>query len=404
MKDKNLEHKQADNKTTHSHSHDSVNHSHSHDSESPSHSHDHSHDGGAHLFHSHSHAQPNELLGKGFTTNPAVRITWIGLLVNVAMAGSKAVGGVVFHSQALIADAIHSLSDMVADFLTLATVNVALKEGSVTRFPMGYGKIEAVGTFLVSGVLLFAGFSVGWSSLLQVFEYTLPPQMFEWVSMIQVHSHSHGVMDASGDAHSHSHAAHANPQEVQMPNINAAWLALGSIGVKEVLYRKTMQVADETNSKVLVANAWHHRVDSLTAAVAFVTVMGGVLFDLAWLDAVGGGLVSILIVHAGWGSFKEAWYELVDRSDPPASEHYQQIRLLVESEVSTAAASLRQSFTVKDLSVLSAGARFNLILHLETDKNVPLQEIIDFERELLEGIKESNRYVGKVFVDYNIRQ
>ncbi|QEL62396.1 hypothetical protein CJJ09_004572 [Candidozyma auris] len=147
MKEKNSEHKQADHKTTHSHSHDSVNHSHSHDSESPSHSHDHSHDGGAHLFHSHSHAQPNELLGKGFTTNPAVRITWIGLLVNVAMAGSKAVGGVVFHSQALIADAIHSLSDMVADFLTLATVNVASKEGSVTRFPMGYGKIEAVGTF-----------------------------------------------------------------------------------------------------------------------------------------------------------------------------------------------------------------------------------------------------------------
>ncbi|PVH23840.1 hypothetical protein CXQ85_004134 [Candidozyma haemuli] len=385
----------------HTHSHGSKpetaahEHGHGHEHEHE-HSHDHDHGG---VFHSHSHSQPNELLGKGFTTNPAVRITWIGLLVNVAMAGSKAVGGVVFHSQALIADAIHSLSDMVADFLTLATVNVASKEGTTTKFPMGYGKIEAVGTFLVSGVLLAAGISVGWTSLLQILEYTIPASAFEWVASVPIHGHSHGVLEGGGEGHSHSHVS----GEPQLPNINAAWLALGSIGVKEVLYRKTMAVADQTNSKVLVANAWHHRVDSLTAGVAFVTVMGGVLFDLAWLDAVGGGLVSILIIHAGWGSFKEAWYELVDRSDPPASEHYQQIRQIVENEVASAAQNVDQRFTVKDLSVLSAGARFNLILHLTSDSNVPLQEIIDFERELLDGIRQSNRYVGKVFVEYDLK-
>lgn len=372
--------------TKHDHKHD---HDHSHKDES--HGHSHSEDGHSHgVFHSHSH-QPNELLGKGFTTNPAVRITWIGLLVNVAMAGSKAVGGVVFHSQALIADAIHSLSDMVADFLTLATVNVASKEGSVTNFPLGYGKIEAVGTFLVSGVLLAAGVSVGWTSLLQIFEYSLPPQAYEWVALVPIHGHSHGGVEG------HTH----DVDGPQLPNINAAWLALGSIGVKEVLYRKTMDVADETNSKVLVANAWHHRVDSLTAAVAFVTVMGGVLFNLAWLDAVGGGLVSILIIHAGWGTFKEAWFELVDRSDPPALEHYQQIRLIVETEVALSQ-SADQRFAVKDLSVLSAGARFNLVLHLTLEGNVPLQEIIEFEKTLLDGIRQSNRYVGKVFVEYEM--
>lgn len=356
------------------------------------HSHDHAHSHDEHgLFHGHSHShQPNELLGKGFTTNPAVRITWIGLLVNVAMAGSKAVGGVVFHSQALIADAIHSLSDMVADFLTLATVNVASKEGTSTHFPLGYGKIEAVGAFLVSGVLLAAGVSVGWTSLLQIFEYLLPPQAYEWVSAVPIHGHSHGV-----EGHTH------DVDGPQLPDINAAWLALGSIGVKEVLYRKTMDVADQTNSKVLVANAWHHRVDSLTAAVAFVTVMGGVLFDLVWLDAVGGGLVSILIIHAGWGSFKEAWYELVDRSDPPALEHYQQIREIVETEVVQSQAA-DQDFAVKELSVLSAGARFNLVLHLTLKSDVPMLEIIEFEKTLVDGIRQSNRYVGKVFVEYEM--
>lgn len=395
--------------TSNGHSHDS--HSHSHNPHSHSHDpHSHTHEGG--LFHSHSHSQPNELLGKGFTTNPAVRITWIGLLVNVAMAGSKAVGGVIFHSQSLVADAIHSLSDMVADFLTLATVNVALKEGSFNKFPLGYGKIESVGTFMVSAVLLFAGISVGWSSLLQIFLYTLPPQIYEYVSMFQLHTHSHGVpgtavTDASSaavDAHSHSHALLPTAvAPAQMPNINAAWIALASIGVKEALFRKTMKVADETNSKVLVANAWHHRVDSLTAAVAFVTVLGGNLFNLAWLDGVGGGLVSILIIHAGWGSFRDAWYELIDRSDPPSSEHYATMKEIVVDELETVALSLGKELEFDEISVMSAGARTNLFLRFTTSRNFTLDEMNQFEKDLLAGIKSKDRYVGKVFVDYKIR-
>ena len=92
-------------------------HSHSHDSE---HSHSHSHSGASMLHHhKHSMHEPNELLAGGASaikTNPAVRITWIGLLVNVTLAISKGIGGVYFHSQALVADAIHSVSDMLADF------------------------------------------------------------------------------------------------------------------------------------------------------------------------------------------------------------------------------------------------------------------------------------------------
>lgn len=384
------------------HQHD---HQHSH---SEHNEHEHSHEGG--LFHSHSHLGPNELLGKGFTTNSAVRITWIGLLVNVAMAGTKAVGGVVFHSQSLIADAVHSLSDMFADFLTLATVNVASKEGSFNRFPLGYGKIESVGTFLVSAVLLFAGISIGWSSLLQIFLFTLPPQIYEWVSMVQIHSHSHSVTETAAvadplsavDHHSHPHGLPATTT-TQMPNLNAAWIALASIGVKEVLFRKTMKVADETNSKVLVANAWHHRVDSLTAAVAFVTVLGGNLFNLAWLDGVGGGLVSILIIHAGWGSFRDAWYELIDRSDPVDSEHYNNMKRIVEEELQTVALSLGKELEFDEISVLSAGARTNLFLRFTTDRNFTLEEMNEFEKDLLDGIKQKDRYIGKVVVDYKIR-
>lgn len=330
-----------------------------------------------------------------------MRITWIGLLVNVAMAGSKAVGGVVFHSQALFADAIHSLSDMVADFLTLATVNVALKKGT-EKYPLGYGKLESVGTFMVSGVLLFAGITVGWSSLLQIFEYTLPTYLYDYVLVIQVHSHTH--FESHVEAPEHLDHSHSHEAKTQIPNINAAWLALGSIVVKELLYRKTLKVAVETNSKVLVANAWHHRVDSLTAGVAFLTVTSGVLFGVAWLDAVGGVLVSILIINAGWGTFRESWFELVDRSNLPSTEHYATMKLIVETEVQNVEQALGAGFEVSDISVLSAGARTNLVVKLTTPTNVTLDIMNHLERDLVAGIRDKDRYVGKVFVEYELRK
>ncbi|GEQ69123.1 hypothetical protein JCM33374_g2794 [Metschnikowia sp. JCM 33374] len=386
-----------------SHTVEAQSHSHSHETEASTHDHDHSH-AATSLFHSHSHShQPNELLGKGFLTNPAVRITWIGLAVNIIMAGTKAVGGVYFHSQALIADAIHSVSDMIADFLTLATVNVASKEGSYTKFPLGYGKIESVGTFAVAGVLLFAGVTVGWSSLLQIAEIFLPSQIYEHLSVLQVHSHSHSLGPEVPSAHLHSHES-VGSVEKAVPNINAAWLALGSIGIKEILYRKTMSIANQTNSKVLIANAWHHRVDSLTAGVAFITVTSGVLLGWSWLDAVGGLLVSVLIIKAGWGSFRDAWYELVDRSAEPKSDDYTQIKSIVDIEVQNVSKSMETGFKMTDFSVLTAGARSNLILKLTTDKDITLSSINDLEHELVAGIKEKDKNVGKVFIEYYLNE
>ena len=170
--------------------------------------------------------------------------------------------------------------------------------------------------------MLFAGVSVGWSSLLQIFEFVLPAHLYEIASHIHIgHDHSHTDLGNVGGGHSHSHVDGVGADLTahrEIPNINAAWLAGGSIIAKELLYRKTMKIAVQTNSKVLVANAWHHRVDSLTAVVALLTVTGGVLFNVAWLDSIGGIAVSFLIIKAGWDSMKEAWFELIDRGENQA--------------------------------------------------------------------------------------
>lgn len=352
------------------------------------------------LFHSHTH-QHNELLRKGFLTNPAVRITWIGLVVNVLMVAAKGVGGVHFHSQALVADAIHSVSDTVADFLTLATVNFVSKEGLFSKFPLGYGKIESVGTFLVSTVLLAAGLSVGWSSLLQILEMLLPTTIYEYLLVFQVHSHLH-----FGTSHDHNNTV---SNERHLSDINAAWLALALIGVKELLYHKTMAVAKKTHSSVLAANAWHHRVDSLTAGVAAVSVTLGVLLGISWLDAVGGLLVSTVIVNVGLGTLFQACYELVDRGADPASEQYQQVKLVVEEAVATVAESVSTSGGLGDMnlqmvefSLLPAGARSNVIIKMAADGSPSLAAVCAMEEELIDRIKLNDKSVGKVFIDYRV--
>lgn len=151
-----------------------------------------------------------------------MRITRIGLFVNLSMAIGKFIGGYIFHSQALVADAYHALTDLVSDFMTLGTVSWSLKPPS-ERFPNGYGKVESIGALGVSSLLLCGGAFMGLNAL-----QVLLTQFFPEAAETLAHS---GLL-GHGHSHGHSHGV-----EALGPNINAAWLAGGSIIVKEWLYR-----------------------------------------------------------------------------------------------------------------------------------------------------------------------
>lgn len=252
-----------------------------------SHSHGHGH---------HHHSHDNTYLLSANKKDAGVRITRIGLYVNLGMAVSKGFGGYVFNSQALIADAIHSLTDLVSDIMTLATVSWSLKPPS-ERFPTGYGKVESLGSLGVSGILLGGGFMMGLSALIALCQQFFP-EAAEMAAHWGVLPHSHG--------HHHHH-------DDLGPNINAAWLAGGSILIKEWLYRATLKIAKEKKSSVLASNAYHHRVDSLTAFVALLMIAGSnVLNNASWMDPVGGLVISLMVVQAGWGNTKAALFELAD--------------------------------------------------------------------------------------------
>ena len=176
------------------------------------------------LSHQHHHHDNTYLISTN-KKDAGVRITRIGLYVNFCMAIGKGLGGYLLNSQALVADAFHSLTDLVSDFLTLATVSWSLKPPT-SRFPGGYGKIESLGSLGVSSLLLAGGIGLGWHS-----GEILYSQFFlDAASSMAEHGHSHG---GGIFGHSHSH----NPADMGIPNIHAAWIAGGSIIVKEYLYR-----------------------------------------------------------------------------------------------------------------------------------------------------------------------
>ncbi|PGH17130.1 hypothetical protein AJ79_01268 [Helicocarpus griseus UAMH5409] len=258
------------------------------------HSHGHGH---GHGHHHHHH--DNVYLTSKNKNDPGVRITRIGLLSNLAMAIGKGFGGYIFNSSALIADAYHAITDMVSDFMTLATVSLSLKPPS-SRFPMGYGKVESIGALGVSSLLLCGGVLMGLNAM-----EVLLTQFFPAIA----ESAAHLGLLGHGHSHGHSHGGH----EVLGPNINAAWLAAGSILVKESLYHATMKIARQRKSSVLASNAVHHRVDSLTSFVALLTIGGAhILPDASWLDPVGGLIISMMVIKAGWGNTKTSLLELAD--------------------------------------------------------------------------------------------
>ncbi|KAF4982388.1 hypothetical protein FZEAL_1977 [Fusarium zealandicum] len=262
---------------------------------SHSHQHDHGH-GHSHGIMGHHHHHDNAYLTSANKDDPGVRITRIGLLSNLGMAVAKFAGGWAFNSKAMTADAWHSITDLASDVLTLATVTWSLKPPS-DRFPMGFGKVESLGSLGVSGMLLAGGLYMGWDSGMSLYGHFYPEA-------------AHDIIGHAGHGHGHSHGAAA----LGIPSMHAAWLAAGTICIKEWLYHATMKVARERKSSVLASNAIHHRVDSLTGFVTLAAIMGAnAVENAAWLDPVGGLLISMMVIHAGCGNTIAAFCELADQ-------------------------------------------------------------------------------------------
>lgn len=218
----------------------------------------------------------------------AARVTKWGVATNVSLAMMKYFAGTLTASSALIADAAHSLSDLLTDMITLFVVDAARIPPDEDH-PYGHGRFEAVGSLMVSIILAGTATGVGWSSFNVLAEW--------WTS---------GVIE--------------NGLTTSGYGAVAVLACVTSLISKEALYHATVRVGHDIGSPTLLANAWHHRSDALSSVAALLGV-GGSLAGVPWLDPAAGILVSCLVAKAGLEIGWQALEEVTDKVDPSANTH-----------------------------------------------------------------------------------
>ena len=226
------------------------------------------------------------------------RITLVGSVCNLLLTVFKFVAGIAGHSAAMLADAVHSLTDLVSDFIVLVMVHIAgLPQDCNHEY--GHGKFESLATVAIGLLLLAAGLGIGWQGTVAVWQY------------------AHG-------------------QALSTPEPVALWAALVSIAVKEALYWYTIAGGRRYRSHAVEANAWHHRSDALSSVGTALGVGGALLLGPAWavLDPLAALVVCIFIVRAAIALMIPAFNELLDRSLPEAEEQFIRQTILAEPGVS----------------------------------------------------------------------
>ncbi|MBN1500619.1 MAG: cation transporter [Spirochaetes bacterium] len=211
-------------------------------------------------------------------SSSAIKVTYIGSVINVMLTLAKFIAGVAGNSRAMIADAVHSLSDFVTDIVVIASLFISGKPEDEDH-DYGHGKFETLATALI-GIALFAvGSGIIYSSSLTVYHYI-------------------------------------NGSEIKKPGTIAIAAAALSVIVKELLYRYTKIHAEKLNSSALLANAWHHRSDAFSSIATLTGISAAVFFGEKFriCDPLAGIFVSILIIKVSVSITKDSFNELMEAS------------------------------------------------------------------------------------------
>jgi len=326
------------------------------------------------------------------------RVTLVGLGANVLLTSAKGAAGWYMNSAALLADAGHSLSDLLGDFVVLFSWRLSRRPPS-RRYPFGLAKFETVGTGLVSILLLAGALGIGSHSLsllLSVLSETalsMPASPLQ-TALLSITAAAHNVPGLGLiAAHTHSHA-HGH-----VLDLNAAWFAAASIVSKEWLFRITRKVADQENSPVLLANAYHHRSDAYSSVVAFVAILGSGWFPALPLDPIGGFLVSIVIFQQGLSIFRGAFYEMTDASAPEP----------VLRSFSSSLDKLREDPHIKSsflhfhgLRARRAGSQLFVNLHVGVPGTLMAFELSQLEEQIVAALKDERKDVKEVQIQFEV--
>ena len=202
----------------------------------------------------------------------ASRSTWVSVGVNLVLTITQVVVGMLANSQGLIADGIHSLSDLVADFVVLFASHHSKKDADADH-PYGHHRFETAASLVLGAVLLAVGVGMLWSAFRKL----------------------------------------EAPETVQQVHIVALYVAGGALLAKELLFRYMLSVAKRVKSSMLVANAWHARSDAASSLVVGLGIVGN-LAGYPILDPIAALIVGFMVARMGWGFGWDALHDLMDRA------------------------------------------------------------------------------------------
>jgi divalent metal cation (Fe/Co/Zn/Cd) transporter len=256
----------------------------------------HGHSHGNH-GHSHGRAVTDDLVREEMRAE-CRRVTVVGGVSNISMAVVKIYLGNVGGSYALLADGVHALVDFASDVVSYASVALTSLPIARCRFPFGLGRVETTGAMVVSGILLFGGGGLMWVSAKRIYNSLAGNSKTNNDDHGHSHDNEHG--HAHGDDHGHSHFEVMRTVDGSKTILwEMVAVSVVCLLVKEWLFRWTKKVGERAGSRVVVANAYHHRADAWSSGVALIGV-GGHLVGFPWLDAVAGLVVSFSITKIGW--------------------------------------------------------------------------------------------------------
>ena len=266
----------------------------------------------------------------------AQRSTWVSVIVNIALAVAQAIAGVLTHSQGLIADSIHSLSDLASDFVVLLALRHSRKAADDDHH-YGHQRYENAAS-LVLGLLLFVvGAGMVWGAAAKI----------------------------------------SQPQAAAAVAPAALWVALGSLLAKELLFRYMLAVGQRVRSNLLIANAWHARSDAASSLVVAIGI-GGNLLGVPLFDPIAAAIVGFMVGKTGWSFLWEALHDLTDRA--ATAEETERIR----REILDTPGILG----VHDLRTRRTGDLLLVDAHLEVDGSLTVEEghriAVDARRRVME--------------------
>ena len=272
----------------------------------------------------------------------ASRSTWVSVAVNVVLTATQIAVGVLAKSQGLVADGIHSLSDLVADFVVLFAGHHSRKDADADH-PYGHQRFETAASLVLGGLLLAVGVGMLWSAFRKL----------------------------------------EAPETVPTVHVVALWVAGAALVAKELLFRYMLSVAKRVKSSMLVANAWHARSDAASSLVVGIGIVGN-LAGYPILDPIAALIVGFMVARMGWGFSWDALHDLMDRSVDE-----QEVEAIRRTLIETPGVS-----GVHDVRTRKMGDMIVVDAHLEVDAAISVESGHDIAVEARQRVLQRHRVLN----------